>query len=151
MLVFRVVHERQVGVAWDGVGGRLASGRWHTRGRPIAHASEHAALSVLETLVHLPTPDLTNFRLLEAEVPEAEIESLEPERWPANWDSAVPLRLTQDIGDAWLRSRASLAMRVPSALVPGWNVLINPEHPAFANLRPTGAARRFHFAERSAS
>jgi RES domain-containing protein len=36
------------------------------------------------------------------------------------------------IGDAWVRSRRSLALEAPSVVAPGdYNVLINPAHPSF--------------------
>ena len=32
----------------DGLGGELADGRWHTRGRPVVHCATSAALAVLD-------------------------------------------------------------------------------------------------------
>jgi RES domain-containing protein len=37
----------------SGEGGRRAEGRWHERGRPVVYLAEHAALALLETMVHL--------------------------------------------------------------------------------------------------
>jgi len=42
------------------------------------------------------------------------------------------LRALREVGDEWLQSGCSLALRVPSAVVPAEeNVLVNPEHPEF--------------------
>ena len=39
------------------------------------------------------------------------------------------------MGDEWIRSKRSLGLRVPSAVcMDECNVLLNPEHPAFATL-----------------
>ena len=38
-------------------------------------------------------------------------------------------------GDQWLKSQATLLLKVPSAVVPqnvGWNIMVNPMHPSFA-------------------
>ena len=53
-------------------------------------------------------------------------------RLPSNWrESPIP-RSVQAVGDAWLKSESSLALRVPSAVVPAEdNALINPDHPRF--------------------
>ena len=57
----------------SGTGGLRASGRWHSRGRPIVYCGEHPAAVLLEALVHLEVslpeelPD--SYQLLEIEVP----------------------------------------------------------------------------------
>jgi RES domain-containing protein len=40
----------------SGRGGRLADGRWHSRGQPIVYCATSAALAVLEVRVHLDLP-----------------------------------------------------------------------------------------------
>ena len=37
----------------DGDGGLRASGRWHTKGRPLVYCAPDPAVAVLEILVHL--------------------------------------------------------------------------------------------------
>ncbi len=49
------------------------------------------------------------------------------------WNSRI-------IGDAWIRAQRSLALRVPSAVVPEeYNLLVNPVHPRFSELRIIGS------------
>jgi RES domain-containing protein len=52
------------------------------------------------------------------------------------------------IGDAWIESRRSALLRVPSWIVPeSYNVLINPTHPD-APLIQLGSVRPFQFDQR---
>ncbi len=121
----------------DGIGGLYASGRWHTRGRPVVYCSQNPATALLETLVHLEIdaedrPE--RFRVLKIEVPDevsretAEVSSL-PEAWMAD------VIATRGVGDRWLRERRTALLEVPSVLVPEtWNVLMNPLHAETAQL-----------------
>ena len=60
---------------------------------------------------------------------------LEPDDLPPRWwtDDFAPLRA---IGDKWIGENKSLAIEVPSAaLRMEWNVLVNPLHPAIAEIK----------------
>jgi RES domain-containing protein len=76
---------------------------------------------------------LPAYSLVTATLPHTLVEDLAASDLPENWASSpVPPEL-QAIGDAWIRSSRSLALRVPSAVVQGsYNILINPEHTDFA-------------------
>ena len=113
----------------SGIGGTLAPGRWHSKGRPILYAAEHPALALLETLVHLDRSELpASFQLLGIDTPDALRSDALSLELSANW--AQDEAGTRAAGDAWLRGRSSLLLRVPTALVPrAWNFLINPAHP----------------------
>jgi RES domain-containing protein len=100
----------------------------------VVYASEHAALAVLEVLVHVTTADLPAFRITSAALPEEAIGRIPPARLPPAW-AAYPFGpASQAVGDAWLAAGDDVALRVPSALVPGDNVLLNPLHPGFRRL-----------------
>lgn len=58
--------------------------------------------------------------------------SLSEDELPDGWDRHPPSALAQQVGDRWLSRRASVALRVPSVVVPySHNYLLNPSHPAF--------------------
>lgn len=117
----------------SGIGGTLASGRWHSKGRPILYAAEHSALALLEALVHLDRGELPDsFQLLGIDIPDAvEFESPPQKELAADW--AQDEAATRRVGDRWLRGATSLLLRVPTALVPhAWNFLVNPGHPDMA-------------------
>jgi RES domain-containing protein len=121
----------------SGMGGELAHGRWHTKRRDkrIVYLSDHPALCLLEMLAQVDResdlPD--SFQLLSVEVPDGLIQEVSPEVLAESWrENYEP---TQKLGDDWLRSRHSLGLMVPSALVPvGKNCLLNPGHPEAARL-----------------
>ena len=53
---------------------------------------------------------------------------------PPNWDHYIPPASLQEIGRAWASAAESVALRVPSAVIPQGveqNVLVNPRHPDF--------------------
>jgi hypothetical protein len=101
-----------------GEGARLFGGRWNSRGRAVVYLAEHPALAALEVRVHLDLPlELVpdDYVLMGVAVPDGLIADAEP------GDSTVA------VGDAWLASGRSAALRVPSVLMPhAWNILWNP-------------------------
>lgn len=138
MLLWRIAREIHVDSALEGVGGLMVSGRWHRRGRPILYTASSAALAALEVLVHvepLQAPD--DLRLLGLDLPdELTLEELVPALLPEDWRSVPAPESTQSIGNAWLERRSSVALRVPSVVVPmETNVLLNPRHPDMTRVR----------------
>ena len=100
-------------------------------------------------LVHLDDPgDLAamNFVIIPVTFPEdcvGEISKL-PRRWWVYPASSATAR----IGDAWIESRTTPVLRIPSAVVRDeWNYLLNPAHPEFSKLQ-IGKAKRFAFDSR---
>ena len=138
MLLWRIAREIHVDSALEGVGGLMVSGRWHRRGRPILYTASSAALAALEVLVHvepLQAPD--DLRLLGLDLPdELTLEELGPALLPEDWRSVPAPESTQSIGNAWLERSSSVALRVPSVVVPmETNVLLNPRHPDMTRVR----------------
>jgi RES domain-containing protein len=116
----------------DGIGGMLASGRWHSRGRPVLYCTLNPATALLETLVHMeidPDRSPKRFQILRIAGPDVlHLEHVNQATLPANWNADI--EATQAIGDRWLVSSRSLLLQVPSVLVPEtWNILVNPAHP----------------------
>jgi RES domain-containing protein len=71
-----------------------------------------------------------------------------PAHYPKSWRAYPYLRLTQRFGSSWAQAKRSVAIRVPSAVIPGEsNYLLNPEHADFARLA-IGRAERFAFDSR---
>ncbi|PWG61853.1 RES family NAD+ phosphorylase [Spiribacter halobius] len=131
MRVFRVTRKRYADLS--GEGGRLASGRWHSRGRPIVYTAADPALAMIEVLVHMEMdPDLLpdDYVLMAIDLP-APAAALPGD---AVGDLSDEMR-TRAFGDNWLDSAETLALEVPSVIVPyGRNVLINPAHPDMGNV-----------------
>jgi RES domain-containing protein len=112
----------------SGAGGLHAGGRWHSRGQPVVYLADHPASCLLEMLVQGARLDAlpAAYQWLRVDAPDtgiAEVEDL-PYQWR---DDLAATRLR---GDAWLRSRATVLLRVPSVIVPASsNYLLNPAHP----------------------
>jgi RES domain-containing protein len=131
-------HTRDPNDLLTGEGARLYGGRWNHKGTAIVYAASHVSLAVLEALVHSETLP-TNMVLVAYDVPETLIpgERL-PSSLPRDWAAYPFSKATQDIGTAWAKSRAELALCVPSAVVPHeMNWLLNPHHAAIAKVKAT--------------
>lgn len=140
MIFYRISNHADL----TGKGGELAEGRWHTQrvGKRIVYLSDHPALCLLEMLVHIEREvDLPDtFQLLSVKVPDRLVESLDENRLPAAWQQK--LRITQRIGDEWLAARRSIALLVPSAIVPNaHNCLLNPLSRQIAEVELTSLGR----------
>lgn len=133
MRLWRLVKTRYAATAFDGEGARLHGARWNSVGVRVAYAADSSALAVLEVLVHLGKVSvLPSYSLITGTLPPALIEDLGESALPAGWNASPAPPDVQAIGDAWIRSGRSLALRVPSAIVQGsYSVLINPAHPDF--------------------
>lgn len=135
--LWRVVKHRRAGTAFDGKAAQRFGGRWNRPGRRAIYASATKSLALLEVLVHVdvgrPLPALVAFAF---DVDDRLIDHLPAGRLPRFWRTSRGLLATQGIGDEWLASGKSLALAVPSAIVPEeTNYLLNPLHSAFDRLR----------------
>lgn len=130
--VWRLCKQRYLGTAFQGEGARIYGGRWNSPGHPTVYTSETAALATLEILVHLEDTELLqHYTLVPASLDEDLIVTLDPEQLPENWRRYPAPESAQAIGDAWIADASSVGLRVPSVVIPGYNVLLNPQHPDF--------------------
>jgi len=138
-MVWRIVPESRVADAFSGEGARLFGGRWNSKGQRAVYTSGSRALAALEILVHLSAATAgRRYRIIGLDIPEDMIETLTPKRLPSDWMSPMIPLSTRRIGDEWLRSRAKVALRVPSAVIPEEsNYLLNPAHDNLARHRPS--------------
>lgn len=138
MLVYRIAKARYVDDL-TGTGAKRYGGRWNPKGLAVLYTSEHRSLAALEMLVHVSlqtVPD--DLRLATIELPDDAVETLDPAIFAEITASVTPERGFREVGRDWLASVRSLALRVPSVLIPAeHNVLVSPEHPAFAAVRLT--------------
>ncbi len=121
----------------------MQAGRWHTRGRRVVYCASVEALAVLEVRVHLGS-DLPKvpYVMHTVELPDDEVGVVPLKSLPSDWNAMTLRAGTQAIGDEWLASRRSLALRVPSAHSrTDYNVLISPSHPGADRVRIVGHYR----------
>ncbi|HZD52730.1 MAG TPA: RES family NAD+ phosphorylase, partial [Woeseiaceae bacterium] len=105
-------------------------GRWNPPGSPVVYASESRALAALEVFVHLTLEARTmRFQLYEITLPKrARLRHHGPQQRRS-------LAASQATGRAWLDDAKSLALVVPSIIVPQeYNYVLNVRHPQFDRL-----------------
>lgn len=146
MQIWRICRAKFAGEAFSGLGARRFGGRWNSPGVPMVYASSSLALAAMELFVHLePNLQPDDLVSVAATLPQGEpARRLETIALPASWwaDDFEPLRA---LGDHWIREKSSLALAVPSAaLRMDWNVLVNPLHPAMAEVE-VEEPQEFHF------
>lgn len=135
--------------AFSGEGARRYGGRWNAPGRPVVYVSEHLSLAALETLAHADRRRFERgYVAFEVHVPEDLVLELRDEDLPADWRARPVSAGARAVGDAWLAQRASVALRVPSVLVPQErNLLLDPAHPRFGEVF-VGPGAPFRFDDR---
>ena len=130
---YRLVKRKFQETAFDGEGARLYGGRWNSPGNACVYVASSESLALLEIMVHLESYRLLNaYALLRLTLPTESILSVGVEDLPENWQEAPAPAETADLGDGWLASGQSLALALPSVVVPReLNYMLNPAHPLF--------------------
>ncbi|MFO7910312.1 MAG: RES domain-containing protein [Halomonas sp.] len=145
VLAYRLVKRKWQETAFDGEGARLYGGRWNSKGNACVYVAGSESLALLEIMVHLEEYRLlAHYALLEISLDETSILRLSPQHWPDDWRDEPAPYSTAEIGDGWLSRQASLALAVPSVIVPReWNYLLNPAHPDFISVTREAKALDF--------
>jgi RES domain-containing protein len=137
MRFWRICRRRYAAQAASGEGARLYGGRWKSRGVRVVYASGSLALAAIETFVNLePNLQPSDLVSIEGEIPEAlEIARVDLKALPARWYETRGGSLRR-FGDDWVKAGRTVALLVPSAAMRGeWNVLLNPAHAQFAEVK----------------
>lgn len=133
LTLWRLTKEEYADVAFTGEGARRYGGRFNSKGTPVVYTAESLPLALLEALVSLTDyEDLFRYVFFRIELAGEHVEQLDASKLPEGWDARPPGPVSRQIGDAWLQNARSLALRIPSVVVPySFNYLLNPAHPAF--------------------
>jgi len=115
----------------SGVGAYLYGGRWNSPGVHMAYAAMSRALCILEMRVHTASVTApTDHVLIPVELRDEHVAELATSTLPSGWRRYPAPASLASWGDNWARGGESLALLVPSAVVPEeHNLLINPKHP----------------------
>ncbi|GEM88556.1 RES family NAD+ phosphorylase [Meiothermus granaticius] len=137
MRAWRIASRKYVQAAFTGEGAARSPGRWNRVGVPVVYLAEYLSTGILEALVHVDDrAHLAAFVAIEVEIPNSQVETLTD--LPPDWQQLPEPypESTQRLGSEWALSLRSLALRVPSAVVPSeMNLLLNPHHPAMPEVR----------------
>lgn len=132
MLLYRIAKKAYI-EDLSGLGSRLYGGRWNEKGYSAIYTSSSLALCMCETLVHCDKSIIPqNMFFAEMEIPD--------EMVPADFFKISQNEETSIAGTKWLKEKSSVAIRVPSVILPAeynkdFNVILNPEHQDFAKLK----------------
>lgn len=131
---WRFTKSKHAHAAFSGEGSRQNGGRWNNKGIPLVYASSHVSLAVLELLVNIEdTSILTAYVLFGFELDEDIVEVFDDSKLPHSWRASPPPSAVRKIGDTWYQESHSVALSVPSAVIPSErNYLLNPSHPDFS-------------------
>jgi RES domain-containing protein len=145
--VYRLVRTDRSYDVLAGEGARLYGGRWNPPGYPVVYVSESRALAVLEAFVHLVLEAREmRFLLYAITLPRG----VRMERYgshPRSRRTRASVS-SREVGRAWLDAGETLALIVPSVIVPQeTNYVLNARHPRFADVRVVHA-EAFSFDDR---
>ncbi len=136
MRAWRIVHKKYLTSAFSGEGARMAGGRWNSEGFPMVYTAESLSLAMLEMIVHLESREaLYLYKAIPVSIPDGLLTELDIATLPDDWNGPLPHPVTQRTGNRWVKDLSSVALSVPSAVIPiEFNILLNPLHPDFAKL-----------------
>ncbi|MBR5965459.1 MAG: RES family NAD+ phosphorylase [Treponema sp.] len=131
MIVFRIANKARV-EDLSGKGAELFGGRWNEKGIPALYTSSSLSLAALEILVHADKSLApANMAYAKIYVPDRML-SMKVLELPKG---ASPL----EYGSEWLRNKAGLMLKVPSAVMPydperEFNLILNPLHKEYKKI-----------------
>lgn len=146
---WRLTARRFASTAFDGRGAALYGGRWNSTGVPVVYLAATRALAVLEILAQVrQASGLQDYVLIPATFVRADVDVLD--HLPSDWRVIPAGGATRRIGAEWASARRSLALQVPSVILPAeFNYVLNPLHPAVGLIR-VGIAEPVEFDTRLA-
>jgi len=134
MEVYRICKDRYA-KSLDGEGAFRNGGRWNSKGTRVLYTSGSIALATLEVLVHTDgVPIKKGMSIIKLSFPTDSIcENIE---LPKGWNHKPAKQATKEIGDAHMKSKKWLAIKVPSIVIEEeFNYLLNPLHERFNEVK----------------
>jgi RES domain-containing protein len=139
MRVYRLHRNQRRASDYDG--SLVRPGRWNTSGTPVLYCSSGLALATLEMLVHLEKQQIPdNYVYSYTQLPDMAKPGLIDYRGALQDQESTRRR-----GQSWLVHGGTLAVCVPSVIIPiENNVLLNPVHDLYQQLS-WSEPEPFHF------
>jgi RES domain-containing protein len=115
--------------------------RYYSLPTAVIYSATSLSLAVLEQLVRIDPDEIADdFVQVEMEIPDTpQIDRVLLKEFPEHWENTRSQAWYQKRGNNWLEKQRSVAMMVPSAIVPQEeNVLLNPAHDAIKQIQIIG-------------
>ena len=113
-----------------------SANRWNFEGQNVIYAGSSRSLSTLELIVHKnAVKPKVEYKVMIISLTDNEhlIREININDLPTNWRKMAAYSVLQKIGSDWYENQESLALRVPSAVIPQeYNYVINTEHIEFS-------------------
>ena len=134
MLAWRLTRRTHIHEPLSGIGAARFGNRWNSPGVRMGYTSSSRPLAVLEMLVHVSRNTVPRDPMfIPIDVPDELIHEV---AIPSGWNALPESAAARHLGDRWIERGASVAMLVPSVILPAEkNVLINPVHADFGRIR----------------
>jgi RES domain-containing protein len=117
-------------------GARSNGGRWNSKGTPVLYCASNESLGMLELRVHSPHPYPRKRLKFVIEVPDDAVVEIAMNKLPRGWNKFSPGPPSKRFGDAWVASKSSLGILVPSVIASEErNLVLNPAHGRFQEVR----------------
>lgn len=120
----------------SGTGSKLFGGRWNSVGQFAIYTTENISLAILEILVHVKKYNRPlDYHLITITVPD----NIKPSiihsgKLKKNWKDDPAY--TQFMGDAFIKAKENLILKVPSVIVEQeFNFILNPAHADAAKIK----------------
>lgn len=149
MIVYRISLSIHAGDL-SGTGAGLHGGRWNPRGVNMVYSAESRALAALELYANRSSAAvLANLSLVSIVIPDdIAVKRIREGDLPRGWNRYPAAPELPDLGAAWVGSRETLVLCVPSALMPRENnYLINPAHADMSRIH-LGEIEEYRFDQR---
>lgn len=136
MLLYRIVKNEKRTTDLTGTGAFNEGGRWNSEGVYALYTSEHAALAMLEVLVHVDEGELPpGMFIMTIEIPDSvPVLEIGEKDLPADWRIPENIAL-KEMGDKIFEESKFLGIKAPSAVLPdSYNYILNPLYPGYYDL-----------------
>lgn len=122
----------------SGKGAAMHGARWNSPGTELIYTAENRSLAMAEIAVHMSMATLPqDYMMLSIEVPDSlSLQTMTVNDLPENWKMFPHPLTTQKVGDEFVIANRCCLLKIPSAVTQGdFNILINPHHPEFAEIK----------------
>lgn len=137
MEVFRLSKKQYAG-SLSGIGAAMYGARWNSKGTELIYTATNRSLAMAEVAVHFSLATMPkDYLMLTIFIPDKiAIQHLPEEKLPIGWNTFPHPHNSKVFGDDFVREGKYCLFKVPSAVTLGdYNMLINPHHPEFQEIK----------------